>query len=148
MFCPSCGMKVNDQDQFCMYCGKSLTGGRKSLTAEGQETELYSFGPWGVNVCFSRPGTFVLMHKNDTKVVLTNRRIYGVSTLSQNSLRFQVPYNFILAKESYDYRLNFGLWRTLWIKYQESNQIKEVSILCISPNSHHINRAFEILQKT
>jgi hypothetical protein len=147
MLCPSCGMKANDQDKFCTYCGKSLTGGQESLAIKTPETELYSFGPLWVNVCFSRPGTFVLMHKNDTKVVLTNRRIYGISTLGRDSLRFQVPYSSIIAKESYDYRLNFGLWRTLWIKYQESNQIKEVSILCISPNSHIIDRAIEILQK-
>jgi predicted aldo/keto reductase-like oxidoreductase len=39
MFCPSCGVKVNDQDQFCTYCGKSLTEGRKSLAAEEKEME-------------------------------------------------------------------------------------------------------------
>jgi hypothetical protein len=136
MFCPSCGMNVDERDLFCAACGKSLAG--------NQETELYSFGPWGVNVCFSRPGTFVWMQKNDTKIVLTNQRIYGSSTFT-NSTRFQVPYLAILARENFDYRLNLGLWKVLWIKYRAAEKIKEVSIMCFGPNSAHITKAFDII---
>jgi hypothetical protein len=138
MLCPSCGSTIADQDRFCSACGKSLVG--------NQETELYSFGPWGVNVCFSRPGTFVWMQKNDTNIVLKNQRIYGSSTFT-NSKRFEVRYSTILAKEAFDYRLNLGPWKVLWIKYREADKIKEVSIMCIGSNSPHISQAFDIIQK-
>jgi len=136
MFCQSCGGKADERDLFCSACGKSLPC--------NQETELYSFGPWLVNVCFSRPGTFVWMHKNDTKIVLSNQRIYGISTLT-NSTRFQVSYSDILARENFDYRLNLGLWNVLWIKYKEAEKIKEVSIMCFGANSAHIAEAYKII---
>jgi len=136
MLCPSCGVKVDERNLFCSACGKSLPG--------NQETELYSFGPWAVNVCFSRPGTFVMMQKNNTKIVLTNQQIYGSSTFN-NSKRFQVPYPTILAIENFDYSLNLGPWKVLWIKYVEPQKIKEVSIMCFGPNSEYIAKAFDII---
>ena len=136
MFCQSCGTKADERDVFCKSCGKSLLA--------NQETELYSFGPWAVNVCFSRPGTFVLMQKNNTNIVLTNQQIFGSSTFN-NSLRFQVPYPTILAIENFDYSLNLGPWKVLWIKYMEPQKIKEVSIMCFGPNSEHIAKAFNII---
>jgi hypothetical protein len=69
MFCQSCRAQNAERDLFCSACGKSLSG--------NQETVLYSFGPWAVNVCFSRPGTFVMMQKNNTKIVLTNQQFMG-----------------------------------------------------------------------
>jgi hypothetical protein len=136
MFCQSCGAKVDERALFCPACRKSIPG--------NQETELYSFGPWLVNVCFSRPGTFVLMQKNNTKIVLTNQQIYGSSTFN-NSIRFQVPYPTILAIENFDYRLNLGPWNVLWIKYMAPEKIKEVSIMCFGPNSPNITEAFKII---
>jgi len=136
MLCPSCGVNVNDEDLFCAACGKSL--------ASNQETQLYSFGPLLVNICFSRPGTFVLMQKNNTRIVLTNQRIYGLSTLT-NSTRFEIFYFNILAKENFNYRLNFGPWSVLWINYREAEKTKEVSIMCSGSNSAHISEALRII---
>lgn len=136
MFCPSCGVNVGERDLFCTACGKRLSCNR--------EIEVYSFGPALVNVCFGRPGTFVMMHKNDTKIVLTNQRIYGSSALT-DSTRFRVSYSDILAKESFDYRLNFGLWTVLWLKYRDADKIKEVSIMCFGSNSPNISEAFRII---
>ena len=138
MLCPNCGTNLGEQNQYCTVCGKNLSG--------EQEMELFSFGPWGINVCFGRPGTFVMMHKNDTKIMLTNRRVYG-SSIHTNSHIFQVPYITILAKEVYDFRLNLGLWRVLWIKYQEPDKSKEVSIMSML-SSQNIDAAYDILQKT
>jgi len=135
MQCPSCGVNLAERDLFCSACEKNLSG--------NQETELYSFGPWAVNVCFSRPGTFVLMQKNNTKIFLTNQQIYGSSTFN-NSLRFQVPYPTILAIETFDYSLNLGLWKVLWIKYNTPEKIREVSIMCFATNSTNITEAFNI----
>jgi hypothetical protein len=136
MFCQSCGVQVDERDLFCSGCGKSLSG--------NQETEIFSFGPWLVNVCFSRPGTFVLMQKNNTKIVLTNQQIYGSSTFN-NSTRFQVPYPTILALENFEYTLNMGLWNVLWIKYMTPEKIKEVSIMSFGPNSKQTTEAFKII---
>ena len=136
MFCQSCGVQVDERDLFCSACGKSLSG--------NQENQLYSFGPWLVNVCFSRPGTFVLMQKNNTKIVLTNQQIYGSSTFN-NSKRFQVPYPTILALENFVYTLNLGRWNVLWIKYMEPEKIKEVSIMGFGANSANITEAFKII---
>jgi len=137
MFCPSCGTNAKEGDLFCTSCGKSF--------AASQEIELHSFGPWGVNTCFSRPGTFVWMQKNNTKVILTNQRISGLSSFN-NSPRFQVNYSDIIAKENFDYRLNLGPWKVLWLKYREAEKIKEVSIMCFGPASSNITTAFEIIQ--
>jgi hypothetical protein len=136
MFCSSCGVQVDEQDLFCKACGKSLSG--------NQEIVLQSFGPWGVNVCFNRPGTFVLMQKNNTKIVLTNQQIYGSSTFN-NSIRFRVLYPAILAMESFDYTFNLGPWKVLWIKYMEPKKVREVSIMCFGPNSPNISEAFKIV---
>ena len=136
MFCQNCGTKVEGQDGFCKSCGTNVPS--------NQEIELYSFGPWLVNVCFSRPRTFALMQKNNTKIVLTNQQIYGASTFN-SSLRFQVPYPTIIFTENFDYLLNLGPWSVLWIKYMEPRGIKEVSIMCFGPNSEHIAKAFSII---
>jgi hypothetical protein len=160
MSCPSCGIQVGEQDRFCSYCGKSLT--RESLTVE-QETELFSFGPVGVNVCFSRPPRFVGMQQN-TRIVVTNRQIRGsnYSIFGAGSLLFQVPYNDILAKEIFDFKswsledaeMYFGLWKVLWIKYRDEGEvplwIKEVSIMVrkgVLSNSQDVERAYDLIQK-
>jgi hypothetical protein len=136
MLCPSCGVNLGEGDLFCSSCGKSLY--------VNQETELLSFGPWAVNVCFSRPGTFVMMQKNNTEIALTNQQIYGLSIFN-NSIRFQVPYPTILATETFDYSLNLGPWKVLWIKYMTPEKIKEVSIMCFATNSSNITEALKII---
>jgi zinc-ribbon domain len=137
MFCPNCGVQVADKDRFCTSCGKPLV--------VQQETVLHSFGPWGVNFCFGRPGTFVMMHKNDTKITLTNQKISGTSVHS-NKLRFEVSYLAILEKEAYDFLLNLGNWKVLWIKYQEPDKTKEISIMSFL-NGQDITIAYDIIQK-
>jgi hypothetical protein len=85
------------------------------------------------------------MHKNDTKIVLTNRRVYGSSIFS-NSPRFEVPFTAIIATEVYNFRLNFGNWRVFWIKYQEPDKLREVSVMSMF-SSQNIDTAYDILQK-
>ena len=136
MLCPNCGADVSGQDQYCSACGKSLTG--------GEEAVLHSFGPFGVNVCFSRPGVFVWMQKNNTKIFVTNRRVCGASAHSlSDSMRFQVPFGAILAKEKF----KFGLWTVVWVQYREGEKIKEVSIMCTTFNAHNIEKTYDLLEK-
>jgi predicted amidophosphoribosyltransferase len=59
--CPNCGKQVSKNDCFCSMCGKAL------IRDQNQEMDVLSFGPWGVSVCFSRPGTFVWSQQNNTK---------------------------------------------------------------------------------
>ena len=122
MYCGYCGAKVGEKDGFCSFCGKSLVADVR--------TELYSFGPWGTGVCFSRPGFLTLIQRNNTKIVLTNYGISGYSTLT-NSERFQIPYNAIVTTEIFDYML----WKVLWIQYREEQRNLEVSIMCTI--AHH-----------
>jgi hypothetical protein len=141
MFCPSCGEQVGNQDRFCPSCGKSLTNEKETL--------LYSFGPFAISVCFSRPGLNAVAYKNNTKIVVTDRRIYGTAStiLGSGSLRFQVPYNSVLDSECF----NYGVQKTLWIQYRERENIKEVSILGGSifggPNSRYVTHADELVRK-
>lgn len=134
--CPNCGVQVGERDLFCSNCGKSLSG--------EQEIVLDSFGPFGVSICFDRPGFFVMAQKNNTKIFVTDRRAYGLagSILGEGSLRFHVPYSAVLAAESFRY----GLQIALWIKYQEGEKIKEVSILSGS-HSHNVTSIYDLLQK-
>ena len=127
----------SDRDQYCAACGTSFLGNR--------EREVFSFGSWGINVCFGRPGTFVMMKKNDTKIVLTNRRVYG-SSIHSSSLRFEVPYRMIIAMEVYNFRFNIGNWKVFWIRYQEPDKSKEVSLMSML-NTQNIDTAYNILQK-
>jgi hypothetical protein len=132
MSCPSCGAKVGENDNFCSACGKNLK--------REEETELFSFGPWGTGVCFSRPSFLTMIQKNDTKIVFTNRRISGYSSFT-NSLRFQVPYEAIISEEVFAYML----WRVLWIQYQDGAKTREVSIMCTAGNHEHIAKAYDLI---
>lgn len=125
MSCPNCGEKINPQDNFCTACGKNLT--------TEQETVLYSFGPWGTGICFSKPSFFSIIQKNNTRIELTNHKISGYSKFT-NSPRFEVHYNSIIAKEIFDYML----WKVLWIRYQEAQKTAEVSIMCTISNQQNI----------
>jgi len=144
MSCSKCGTKLSESDRFCPACGNSardVSGGPE------QESELYSFGPMGVKLCFGRPSMFAWTFKNMTKVTLTNRGIYGspkgfLALPFKSSAEFQVPYNTILAVE----HVSLGLWKGVWIQYRDENKTKEVSILCDLTNSHHIPKVYELLQ--
>jgi hypothetical protein len=72
---------------------------RKNLNKQ-QETVLYSFGPFGTGICFSKPTFFTVIQKNNTRIELTNTKISGYSTFS-NKPRFEIPYDSIIAMESF-----------------------------------------------
>jgi len=116
------------------------------MSSEPQETELYSFGPMGVGICFSRPTFFTTIAKNMTRVVLTNKRIYGVpqGPFFKGKARFEVPYDSIISIEQFRLHTN----KVLWIQYREAEKTREVSIICYGFNSQHASQAYELLQKT
>jgi hypothetical protein len=135
MFCPACGAQVNEGDSFCSKCGKNL-----AAQPQG-ETVLYSFGPFGTGVCFSRPSFFTVIHRNDTRIVLTGQKLSGFSSFN-NSLRLQVPYSAIANAEVFDYLM----WKGLWIQYREAEKMREVSVMCTLTTYENIIRANEVMQ--
>jgi hypothetical protein len=148
MYCSQCGAKIGETDMFCPKCGK---GSSDKTTSETEERELYSFGPLGVIICYSRPTMFALTYRNMTRVMLTDYRIYGFPKGSlaptemipfKSKAHFQVPYETILATE----QVSFGLQKGVWIQYRAGEKLKEVSILCSPVNSHHIAKTYELLK--
>jgi hypothetical protein len=133
-YCPNCGNKLDTTDQFCSSCGKPLT------TNPEQERELLSFGPMGVSVCFKRPGFFTLTQQNDTKIILTNKRIYGLSSFSGKP-RFEANYSTINVKEI----TNYALFKVLYLQYQDDQKTKEVSIMGNPSNYSNITHAYELI---
>jgi hypothetical protein len=116
------------------------------MSGETQEKELYSFGPMGVRVCFSRPGFFTPVARNITRIVLTDKRIIGeperVGTLRffKDKAGFQVPYNSIVSTERFSFFLNKGLY----IQYRDAERTKEVSIISSGRN---ISQVYGVIQK-
>ncbi|MGA3191455.1 MAG: hypothetical protein ABSD73_02960 [Candidatus Bathyarchaeia archaeon] len=114
------------------------------MSSEPQEKELYSFGPMGVRICFSRPEFFTPVARNITRVVFTDRRIYGVHRGSlpffKDKASFQVTYASIVSMEQFGFFLNKGLY----IQYREAETTKEVSIISSGQN---VRQAYETIQK-
>jgi hypothetical protein len=133
MNCHKCGEKINEQDNFCAACGKNLT--------KEQDAVLYSFGPWGTGVCFGKPVFFSVIHKNDTRIELTNQKISGYSTFT-NKPRFVVPYNSIIAAEIFDYIM----WKVLWLRYREEEKTAEVSIMGTVTNYQNITNTHNFIE--
>ena len=118
----------------------------KCMADDAQETDLYSFGPTGVGICFRRPGFFVPRYENSTRIILTNRRICSCPTsralFFKDKLRFEVPYDAMVATEHF----SFSLRKVLWIQYRDGEKTKEISIMCSIFNNQHISRSCDLLQ--
>jgi hypothetical protein len=127
---------MDAQNRFCSACGKPL------IVEQGQEIEILSLGPWGISVCFGRPGFFVWTQQNNTRIVLTNKRIYGLSSFS-GKLRFQAFYNAITSKEN----ISYALFKVLYLQYEDAEGIKEVSIMGNPPNYGNIARAYDLVTR-
>jgi hypothetical protein len=115
-----------------------------AMSGSEVEEKVYSFGPLGVMICFSRPRIFAWRLNNMTEITLTNRRIYGSTPLFKSLVQFQVPYDSILAIE----QVGFGLTKGFWIQYRDQDKIKEVSILGVPIFSTSISKAYDLLQAT
>jgi hypothetical protein len=118
----------------------------EKMSSEAQEKELYSFGPMGVRICFSRPGFLTPVARNTTRIVLTDKRIYGepkmpkILSSFKDKASFQVPYNSIVSTERFSFFLNKGLY----IQYREAEKTKELSIIS---DDRNISKAYELVQK-
>lgn len=139
---------MGETDGVCPVCGRSVVD---ETAGETEERELYSFGPLGVRICYSRPSLFKRTILNMTQIVLTDKRIIGLpkGTLYPTKLlpfkglaQFQVSYETILTTEL----ISFFFQKGVWIQYREEDKRKEVSILCSPVNSHHISKTYELLQ--
>jgi hypothetical protein len=137
MFCSNCGKPTNIADQFCSACGARLASALEERT-------LDAFGPMGTGVCFKRPSFFTVIQKNDTRISATDRRICGESSFKPGTLRFNVPYSEVVSVEVFGYLM----WKVLWIQYNHSGKLLEVSIMATPFNAEHITRMHDFLRKT
>jgi hypothetical protein len=114
------------------------------------EEELYRFGPMGISISFARPGVFVWSRQNNTEVILTSRRIYGLGKMpffaslfgKGETLVFEVPLQEIIAIEPADFLAN----RAIWIQYQSPAGQKEVSIIGAALCQGHITCLMDLVR--
>jgi hypothetical protein len=148
MNCPNCETAGSPGDTYCAACGARLAAARPQ---PGPERELCSFGPMGISISHARPGLFAWSTRNLTRVVLTDRRLYGIRQPplvlrilgggGQRAL-FDIPLASIVSIERADFAAN----RACWIEYRSGRERKGVSItarvLCHEP----LRRCEEILR--
>jgi len=77
-----------------------------------EEQEIFRFGPMGVGVSFARPGLFVKTQQNNTEIVVTDRRLYGMRKKPRfffarrgreaGTMVFEVPHDRVIAMERAD----------------------------------------------
>jgi len=114
------------------------------------EEELYRFGPMGISISFARPGVFVWSRQNNTEVILTSRRIYGLGKMpffgrlfgKGENLVFEVLLQDIIAIEPADFLAN----RAIWIRYRSPAGQKEVSIIGAVLCHSHITRLMDLVR--
>jgi len=120
----------------------------KTMDPSGEE-ELCRFGPMGISISFARPGLFVMTRRNNTEVVLTDRRLYGRGKMPWfagifnrgETPVFDVPIREIVAIEPVDFLAN----RAVRIRYRTPNGEKEVSIIGAALCHGHIARLMDLL---
>jgi hypothetical protein len=97
-------------------------------SASKSEHELLSFGPGGVRVQFGEPSMFGGGYKNMTKVVLTDKGIYGAPTFPFNIFskkkQFDIPHSSIISVEGGNHSFSSGMS----IKYREGNEVKTLTV--------------------
>jgi hypothetical protein len=129
VYCMLCGVEVGPGGGACPRCGAP-----PATPGAEPEQVLYRCGPMGVGVSFARPGLWVWTQRNNTEVVVTDRRLCGVRTLpawffarrrkEAGKVVFNVPYAAVVAMERADYLAN----RALWLAYREGGATREVAI--------------------
>lgn len=109
-----------------------LSGNITDLMNRGQENVLKSFGPIGVEIQYGKPSFFGVTHKNNTKVTVTDRRIYGTGASSmklfsgggKGETKFNIPFENIVSLEKSKSFFN----TSLCVRYREGNEIKDLTI--------------------
>ena len=164
MFCPGCGKQVGDGGRFCKHCGTSLgrTPGAEAGAAApsappgAPEQVLFTFGPFGMDVCDGRYSIFGKWHRRNSVIVeLTNTRLcalpnpkFGLLTVPPRKipwavrLPFEIPYASIVSVEVYAHPAHLGLMDVLDIRYREGEAVLEKSICSYKNN---ILRAYEVV---
>ncbi len=116
--------RIDEPEDQVILSGNQPVNGSPSTS----EHELLSFGPGGVRIQFGEPSMFGGGYKNMTKVVLTDRRIYGAPTFPFNIFskkkQFDIPYSSIVSVEGGNHGFSSGMS----IKYREGNEVKILSI--------------------
>lgn len=146
MFCQDCGKEVEDNDSFCRHCGKALTpaaaaGGAAPAAGSPPEEVLFTFGPFGLEVCDGKYSVWKWQHNNSVYVELTNYRLcvlpnthFGVLSVPYTgaslgpAVPFMILYTAMLSVEVRPHPMGLGIQDVLEIKFQQGDQVMEKSI--------------------
>lgn len=162
MYCPGCGKEVQDGDNFCPWCDRQLeesvapAGTPVAPAAPPTEKLLFSFGPFGVDVCNGPFKIFTTWHRRNSIVVeLTNTRLcalpnktFGLLSVPVTPLSvgvrlpFEIPYNSITSVEVQRHPSPIAIMDILNIKYGEAGIFQEKSIASYKNN---IQQAYEVI---
>ena len=163
MFCPGCGKQVQEEDNFCPHCDRRLQEtiscedpGAKGAAAAAIEQVLFSFGPFGMDVCNGPYKVFGKWHRRNSVIVeLTNTRLralpnrrFGLLTIPAfpmslgTELPFEIPYDQIVSVNVQRHPSPVALMIILDIEYREGGVLKEK---CVASYKKNIQRAYQII---
>lgn len=162
MFCPGCGKEVQEGDRFCPWCDRQLdasappAGTPVASATPPTEQLLFTFGPFGIDLCDGPFKIFATWHRRNSVIVeLTNTRLcalpdrtLGVLSIPMIpyslgvALPFEIPYSSITSLEVQPHPSPIAIMDVLNIKYDEAGTAREKSI---SSYKNNIQRAYEVI---
>jgi hypothetical protein len=168
--CPGCGRQANTDDRFCPGCGRTLSvldegesisatpaaGAANPSSPSSTEQVLFSFGPFGTDVCNGPYRVFSTWHRRHSMIVeLTNMRLcvlpnrhFGFLSIPAmkypwgTRLPLEIPYGSIVSVELQKHPSPIALMEVLDIKYNEGGGVQEK---CIAGYTDKIRRAYDTL---
>lgn len=161
MICTNCGENVWSMSGRCPLCGHGL-GRQASAKAEAaarqnRETLLFSFGPFGVEVCEGPFSVWKPHRRNCFVVELTDTRLClvastGFGFFSVPALRYpwgvrlplQIPCSSVISAEVCRHPSPISLLEVLDVRYREGESEREISIAARRGN---VRRAREIIEE-
>jgi hypothetical protein len=164
MYCPGCGKKIEVGYHFCPYCDRRLSestaaGGSRDAAGAAvgtPEQVLFTFGPFGMDVCNGPYRIFKTWHRRNSVIVeLTDRRLcalpnrrFGLLTIPAMKypwgvrLPFEIPYTSIVSMDLNPHPSPIALMEVLDIKYREGGTLLEKSI---ASYKNSVRRAYQII---
>ncbi len=173
MYCPNCGKAVEEGARFCEDCGQALqesavTGQPQATAVEAagsvasgaapgtEEQVLFSFGPFGVDICNGPYSIFRTWHRRNSAIIeLTNTRLcalpnrsFGLLTVPAMKypwgakLPFEIPYSSIVSLQVQRHPSPIALMDVLYMKYREGGVEQEK---CVASYKNNISRAYQVI---
>jgi zinc-ribbon domain len=161
MYCPNCGRQVEEGYRFCPHCDRRLADAGPAAAGTGAsapaaEQLLFSFGPFGTDVCEGPYKVFGTWHRRNSVIVeLTNTRLcaipnkkFGLLTIPAARwgpgihLPFEIPYGSIESVEVQEHPSPIATMIVLDIKFSEEGAAREI---CVASYRNNIQRAYQVI---